>query len=338
MYQDQKKMAEMMEAMGKAIEEAAKEAQEAGVKPGGGVGDSGLIKHACKNAKDAEDLVQKIRQHGSRGQAGELRRDQQNWHRRIRVIQDKSDEIKGHLAPILDRVKEWQERGYDRDQLKKGKLDGKRLYRVQLDEQDIFHREEDPELTDDVAFSVVIDLSGSMFGDEEGDDPLNVAFGLGAGLNKALTTIKKPCTLITFSNDAETVLDNDAKCTDERIADAMASSGGGTNIQAGITQSLKEMAKRPEKQKVMFICSDGDIGPDYLGNSLKPIFEQGVTPYFIYVTHYPKEYEAGFEKLTADALGQGHKMKYAVVKTSEAGKLIPQLTKFVEGLLQNKGI
>lgn len=338
MYQDQKKMEQMMKDLKEAMEQATEEMMKAGGQPTGKLGDSGLVRAASKDDKSAEDMVARLRSRGSVGAPGQLRPDQGNHETRIKVIEDKSDQIKGHLAPILERVKEWQERGSEREHLKRGKLNGRQLYKVALDEQDVFRREVDPEVTDDVAFSVVVDMSSSMMWNSEGDDALNIGFGLGAGLNKALTQIKKPCTLVTFSNNADVILSNGQVCTAERLGDALSHSGGCTNIQEGIAVSLEELNKRPEKTKVQFIISDGDVDPAYLGESLKQPFEKGVVPYVVYISDIAEYFKRGFDILTADAMGQGHKLKYAVVSTTDAGTLIPQLTKFVEGLLEGKGL
>jgi hypothetical protein len=342
MYEDQKKMEQMMKDLVKALQQATKDLMESIEKgedeAGGSVGGSGLMGAAAKDDKSRKDLMDKVSKAAADGTPLGLRPDQESFAPRINVIQDKCNQLNAHLAPILERVKEWQERGCDRDHLKRGKLDGKHLYKVAVDEVDIFHREVDPEVTDDVAFSVVVDLSGSMGGDPNGDDPMNVAFGLGAGLNTALTKIGKPCTLVTFSDNGKVVLDAGQQCTSERLADGLADSGGGTNLRDGIRASLDTLDKRPEKMKVQFILSDGDVSPDYLGASVRTCSEHGVIPYFIYITNATEHHTEKFTELTRQAMGDGHKLKFAVVKKSEASSLLPQLTKFVEGLLEGKQI
>ena len=332
LYDDAKKLEELKRKLFEALKQAAKDYENSGKPSECGLPLTEAVTGGDKaRQKKLEELI--------RRSGGGYGRDRgEKLTARGKVIDQLADECKVRLATILDRVREWQERSYERTGLKRGRIDPARLHHVAVKEYDVFRRNEEPELTDDVAYSVVVDVSGSMMGGETTRDPLNTAFGLGVGINRALEKIKKPCSVIAFSSGAVVVARSGDKCDINRIETSLSEAGGGTDIAAGIAQGLHEMAGRTEVGKYMFIFSDGDVSPQHLTGLAKDFRAAGVQPYFIYMVRGNKEsYSSAFKDLQADFDKEHMKLSYAVVDNKEGrDSLIPQLTAFITDTLEGK--
>jgi hypothetical protein len=344
-FDENRKMQELISKMLELMKQLAKEAGASG--QGANGSGNALLRALCKDKDEEKQLDDMLK---SNGYSKWSKLKEKEMDGRIVKINAIGDSIKDTLAPILQEIKEWQETGTERTRLKRGKIDGRQLHRVAVDENDVFRKDVDPEYTDDVAFSVVVDTSGSMFEDcdDEEDDmtsdksPVVVGFGIGAGLNKALLQIDKACTLISFSNDAFLAVDNGRRCDTEAITKGMENSGGGTNLHAGVKMAVECLDRREEKSKIMFVISDGDVGGGASREAIDKCHEHGIIPYFVYINVNVEEGDgngAFGSRLQDNARTCGRKDKKGKVYTSATNPKHPDyfvkhLTDFVKGMLE----
>lgn len=146
------------------------------------------------------------------------------------------------------------------DNQRRGRLNMKKLYRAKIGNRRVFKsRIENTDTVRSFAFSILLDVSGSM----QGARIANTTRGL-IILAEVFKDMGIPFEIITFSDGAKTIkafsgtLD---KAVEKSIGGLPKCDGGGTNLNRGIEKmKLKE---QPERNKVCIVLTDGGVGsPD----------------------------------------------------------------------------
>lgn len=149
-----------------------------------------------------------------------------------------------------DLVQKWK------TEEKRGKLNIKSVYRYPSGRFDIFKKKEKTiDRTQDFAFSILIDTSGSM----SGPKIINATRGL-IILNEVFRNLDMPFEVINFDVNARTIktfeekYDNKKK---EKVGGLVRSEGGATRLHRGLNISM--ITKRPERNKYTIVLTDGAV-------------------------------------------------------------------------------
>jgi hypothetical protein len=139
---------------------------------------------------------------------------------------------------------------------KRGKLDAKKLHKVATGSKRVFRRK--AEAVDTVrsfAFSILLDVSGSM----DGSRITNTARGL-IVLAETFKNMGVPFEIIVFSGSAKHIktFDQELKKAEPKIGGLPRNRGGGTNLDFAL--NILTIQKRPEKNKVVVVLTDGGVG------------------------------------------------------------------------------
>lgn len=147
---------------------------------------------------------------------------------------------------------------------RRGRLDTKKLYKVKTGARRVFKKKlESQDTVRSFAFSMVLDVSGSM----SGARIANTTRGL-VILAEVFKEMQIPFELITFSDGANTVKSFDQpfdKSVEKRIGGLPRLQGGGTNLNRGL--ELTKLKDRSERNKVMVVLTDGGVGDPEAYNS-----------------------------------------------------------------------
>ena len=316
-----------IEAFIKALAKAIANGQ---LMKGSGQGGSplGMVKVLCGSAdeKGQKDLGKELSEHawGSGPSDG----GREDITERLGVIANVANSVFRRLADVLRDIKEWKESGGERLNIKKGKLDALQIHRVALDECNVYKKDINPDYEEDVAFSVVIDTSGSMYQDPKNYDRLNCALGLASGLSQALEIIERPVSLVDFSNHACERVKVGQKMTNDSLGQAIAEGGGGTSLLAGVTEAVKGLDKAQEKTKVMFVITDGDINPAELTEVKAKCEKSKIRPFFIIIHDDRSYFDSVFDKFWGD-----RNVLKEYISDGNVMEIVPIITKFVHALL-----
>lgn len=140
---------------------------------------------------------------------------------------------------------------------KRGKLNSKTLYKASRGSKRLFKKKlENTDTIRSFAFSVLLDVSGSMSGARITHCTRALII-----LAEVFKKMQIPFELVTFS-DGATVIKPFAKEIDKtmekKIGGLVKYSGGGTNLNEGL-DALK-LKDQPEKNKIVIVLTDGGVG------------------------------------------------------------------------------
>ena len=145
---------------------------------------------------------------------------------------------------------------YEGDQ-KRGKLHSKKLYKVSHGSRRLFKRKlENTDTIRSFAFSVLLDVSGSMSGARITHCTRALII-----LAEVFKKMDIPFELITFSDGAKTIkpfAKEIDKNMEKSIGGLVKYSGGGTNLDRGLDES--KIHSQAEKNKVVIVLTDGGVG------------------------------------------------------------------------------
>lgn len=140
---------------------------------------------------------------------------------------------------------------------RRGKLDGKKLYKARFGNVRVFKRKlESTDTIRSFAFSILVDTSGSM----QGQRMIHTTRAL-VLFAEVFEKMQIPYEIVTFRHDAvtqkgfEQSLDNAMK---RKIGGLTKAADGGTNLDNGLNQ-LK-LKNREEKNKIALVLTDGEVG------------------------------------------------------------------------------
>jgi von Willebrand factor type A domain len=186
--------------------------------------------------------------------------------------------IERALNPILSEIRVFQERGGWRgDELKGPRLDSRRLFRPSMEDGRVFKTRLHETKDDDVAWSIAIDVSGSM------NEIIHAAAGCTSGLVSAITKNGRDCSIIAFDGKANVVKEY-RTFTRDPLTDILKNfRGGGTCVREGYDMALDTVRGAQNRTKVVCVITDGDVSSSDLNKLEIP---KGVYPYFIAISHY----------------------------------------------------
>lgn len=182
------------------------------------------------------------------------------------------ESVEADIKSLVNRLtflrREEQVIRYEGNQ-RRGKLDSKKLYRARFGIKKVFKRKiPSTDTVRSFAFSIMLDTSGSMSGPRIVHSTRSLIV-----FAEVFNKMQIPFELITYEDDAtiikgfEQSYDNDMK---RKIAGLVTRSGGGTELHEGLKKvGLK---KREEKNKILMVLTDGDVGP------IKPYNEKYFQP------------------------------------------------------------
>lgn len=125
----------------------------------------------------------------------------------------------------------------------------------------MFKKQQASQLKTDVAMSLIVDQSGSMEGRK-----FRIASACAIGMSEVLQAINVPHEIVTFTTRGGLIINTIMKSYDERFVAREALAKRFTRDDAymganadgeSIMWAVSRMVKRPEKEKVAIVCSDG---------------------------------------------------------------------------------
>lgn len=145
---------------------------------------------------------------------------------------------------------------YQADQ-KRGKLNSKTLYKASRGSKRLFKKKlENTDTVRSFAFSVLLDVSGSMSGSRITHCTRALII-----LAEVFKKMQIPFELVTFSDGARVIKPFSKeidKAMEKSIGGLVRYSGGGTNLDEGL-RALK-LKDQPEKNKIVIVLTDGGVG------------------------------------------------------------------------------
>ena len=157
--------------------------------------------------------------------------------------------------------------GYNLQNQRKGKLDPSKLWQLSVGEYRIFEKKGDPDETD-YAVSILVDNSGSM-GCQVFDEETKEYLGTRAVCAKNACVVFEeglkglvPLKIARFEENGALIHHevrgfNEASKTKNYSWDMSTGTGNGNTDGFSIDVAAHELAKRPEKEKILFVLSDG---------------------------------------------------------------------------------
>lgn len=185
-----------------------------------------------------------------------------------------SMEIKQLVARLTFLRREELTVRYQADQ-KRGKLNSKKLYKASHGSRRLFKKKlENTDTIRSFAFSVLLDVSGSMSGARITHCTRALII-----LAEVFKKMQIPFELITFSDGAKTIKHFGAeldKNMERSIGGLVKHSGGGTNLNRGLDAT--KIHSQPEKNKVVIVLSDGGVGhiPSFDEQYFMPWAKKGI--------------------------------------------------------------
>lgn len=186
---------------------------------------------------------------------------------------------------------------------KRGKLDGRSLYRFATGSTRLFKRKlPNVDTVRSFAFSIIIDTSGSMSGDRiVNSTRAAIAFA------EAFEKVGIPMEIMRFDTGASIIKSFDVERMDKnqkaKIGGLVKSGGGSTNVDRAFQQT--QLPTRPEKNRIAIVITDGGVG-DPAGIKRKYVDEfkkQGIQTYGFALDGYEAEIQAMCEQ------GKGFNLK-----------------------------
>ncbi len=251
---------------------------------------------------------------------------------RIKAINTVASDLKQALKPLLERIKAERDNESFVSGVKKGqRIDSHLIHRVLTDEEEIFMRKIEPELEDSVAFSMVVDVSGSMFsGNTPETDRYTTAAGIGFGMNMALTEIERSCSLIPFHNNAEVIVSAHERANVSHVQRFVELGSGGTAIIKGYDVAEQELLKEHDKNmKVCFLLTDGGVS----GNDIVSIRERAGKA-GIYLVYICLNDAYGANVITTNMEGDTNHQLYDIRENPSA--LTPKLDQFIRDVIEKR--
>ncbi len=167
-----------------------------------------------------------------------------------------ASEIKSLVNKLTYLRREEMTVKYQHDQ-KRGKLNTKKLYKTATGSRRLFKKKlENIDTIQSFAFSLLIDVSGSM----DGDRIVHTTRAL-IILIEVFKKLDIPFEIVTFDDGASVVKNFEAsmdKKIETSVGGLVKHSGGGTNLNQGL-DALKIM-NREEKNKIVVVLTDGGVG------------------------------------------------------------------------------
>lgn len=166
------------------------------------------------------------------------------------------DEIKQLINKLTFLRREEMTARYEGGQ-KRGKLDAKKLYRLALGNRRVFKKKlPNTDTIQSFAFSVLIDISGSMSG-------ARIVHSTRALIifAEVFKKMNIPFELVTFDDDAKHIKKFDQivdKAMEKKIGGLITHLGGGTNLRYGL--DALQLKDREEKNKIAIVITDGGVG------------------------------------------------------------------------------
>ena len=157
--------------------------------------------------------------------------------------------------------------GYNLQNQRKGKLDPNKLWQLSVGEYRIFEKKGDPDETD-YAVSILVDNSGSM-GCQVYDEETKANLGTRAVCAKNACVVFEeglkglvPLKIARFEENGALIHHEvrgfeEASKTKNYSWDMSTGTGNGNTDGFSIDVAVHELAKRPEKEKILFVLSDG---------------------------------------------------------------------------------
>lgn len=145
---------------------------------------------------------------------------------------------------------------YEADQ-KRGKLNSRKLYKSSTGSRRLFKKKlENTDTIQSFAFSVLLDVSGSMSGSRITHCTRALII-----FSEVFKKMNIPFELVTFSDGAKTIKSFSAdldKSMEKKIGGLVRANGGGTNMDRGLDKL--EIHRQSEKNKVVIVLTDGGVG------------------------------------------------------------------------------
>jgi uncharacterized protein with von Willebrand factor type A (vWA) domain len=148
------------------------------------------------------------------------------------------------------------------------------------------------------------------------------------GMAVAISEIDRPIALGAFSSSAKTFVKMGDTYNPRQLHEMIRWGNGGTNIPAGMTASLKELAKAKEKTKINIVITDGQVGDneaDTLARQAKTA-PKGTKTYIILIKTGDEQ-----RKMFSDRMGSEN-----VFLIKETSELVPVVARIAKRILMNQ--
>jgi hypothetical protein len=149
--------------------------------------------------------------------------------------------------------------GFEQFQIvrKAGSLNVNALHTVPMGNERVFKRRQEVEGIDSAAV-LVLDISGSMFGNSANDSEIGHAVRVLVALMDTLHKANVSTMILAFGCETSIIKPWDMN-TKKAIADlGRIACGGGTNDYFAIRTAHDQLLRRPEQRKICFVMTDGD--------------------------------------------------------------------------------
>lgn len=156
-------------------------------------------------------------------------------------------------------------KGFTRTNQRAGRLDVNALWRMSMNQTDVFVKKGDPRDSDYVV-SVLVDHSGSMYGDVYDANGMNIGSKVSLARESCAVLEEGLNGLIPFKiqrfDTNTTVIHREIrgwqdKSKENKSWKATLNTGGGNVDGFSIKVAVEELKKRKESQKILFVLSDG---------------------------------------------------------------------------------
>lgn len=164
-----------------------------------------------------------------------------------------SNHLISQLKKPLDQLKEMNISRTIENQTR-GKLNGRKLYKVASGSNKIFKRTIMPDKKGDVALAIMVDLSGSMY-----PGPAGIALGCAFMMAKGLEALNKKCMIMGYSTENLILKDFSERAVHNTIknrADSIAN--GGTEELPALMKVKEALEKNCSKRKMILTITDGE--------------------------------------------------------------------------------
>lgn len=174
-----------------------------------------------------------------------------------KVLKDSVKSEINRLSRMLTFLKRTEQQVKWVGNQRRGKLNMKKLYRAKMGNRRVFKQRIDSiDTVRSFAFSIVIDISGSMAGSRIANTTRGMII-----LAEVFKDMSIPFEIITFDSDAKVIKSFDGtfdKDVEKTIGGLPNYDGGGTNLDKGL--KLMKLKERTERNKVCIVLTDGGVG------------------------------------------------------------------------------
>lgn len=244
------------------------------------------------------------------------------------AIREKGAVISRRLAQVLETIKRMKEETAFVTRLTKGTFDRRAVVRVVMKDEGLFMRRDTEDINHDVAFSVTVDVSGSMYNaGPEDSDVTNALAGM-HGLAMALREIDRPVALGAFSSSSKTFLKMGETYKDKALDEMISWGNGGTNIMAGLRESMAQLATAKEKTKVNIVITDGQVCEEDVDEmvSVARTKDKNLRTYVLLIGDSEEQ-----EKMFAKKFGAG-----SVYRVEDTTTIVPVIASIAKKILMNQ--